>query len=57
MEDIFNSKVFNRQYNYYGSDLGVTYDAQVSFFKVWSPKALKVSLVLYRNGDGDNKIE
>ena len=57
MEDIFNSKVFNRQYNYYGSDLGVTYDAQVSFFKVWSPKALKVSLVLYRNGDGENKIE
>ena len=57
MEDIFSSKVFNRQYNYYGSDLGVTYDAQVSFFKVWSPKALKVSLVLYTSGDGDNKIE
>ena len=57
MEDIFSSKVFNRQYNYYGSDLGVTYGAQVSFFKVWSPKALKVSLVLYTSGDGDNKIE
>ena len=57
MEDIFSSKVFNRQYNYYGSDLGVTYDARVSFFKVWSPKALKVSLVLYTSGDGDNKIE
>ena len=57
MEEIFSSKVFNRQYNYYGSDLGVVYSAQVSFFKVWSPKAVRVSLVLYRNGDGDNKIE
>ena len=57
MEDIFSSKVFHRQYTYYGSDLGVIYDARVSFFKVWSPKALKVSLVLYTSGDGDNKIE
>ena len=57
MEEIFSSKAFNRQYNYYGSDLGVVYSAQVSFFKVWSPKAVRVSLVLYRNGNGDNKIE
>ena len=57
MEDTFSSKVFNRQYNYYGSDLGVTYDAQVSLFKVWSPKAVSVNLVLYSSGDGDNKID
>lgn len=57
MENMFDSKAFNRQYNYYGSDLGVTYNAQVSLFKVWSPKAVSVCLVLYSAGDGDNKIE
>ncbi|MBE6024208.1 MAG: type I pullulanase [Cellulosilyticum sp.] len=57
MKGLIKSRAFNRKYNYHGSDLGVSYNAQVSLFKVWSPKAASVSLVLYSSGDGDTKLE
>lgn len=57
MKGLLSSRAFNRKYNYYGNDLGVTYNAQVSIFKVWSPKAASVTLVLYENGDGGKELE
>lgn len=57
MRNKFNSRAFDRKYHYTKSDLGVIYSAQVSLFKVWSPKAKGMKLVLYSNGDGDNQIE
>ena len=57
MKGTFNSRAFNRKYNYYGDDLGVVYNTQVSIFKVWSPRADSISVILYSAGDGDNKIE
>ena len=57
MKGILNSRAFNRKYNYYGDDLGVVYNTQVSIFKVWSPRADSISVILYSAGDGDNKIE
>ncbi|MBW4085238.1 type I pullulanase [Paenibacillus sp. S150] len=35
---------------YAGKDLGLTYSAECSFFKVWVPTAFTVSLVLYDTG-------
>ena len=57
MKEKNTSRAFDRKYNYNGTDLGVTYNAQVSLFKVWSPKAVNVSLILYSAGNGDNKLE
>ena len=57
MKGFINSRAFNHKYNYTGCDLGVTYNAQVSLFKVWSPVAEHVNLILYSGGDGDNKLE
>lgn len=57
MREEFDSEAFNHKYNYDGNDLGVTYNAQVSIFKVWSPGAVSINLILYREGNGDNEIE
>lgn len=54
---IFNSRIFNRKFNYSGNDLGVTYSTQVSLFKVWSPKAVAVHLVLYNLGHGGEVLK
>lgn len=56
IQDIFNSKAFNKKYNYDGEDLGVTYSTQVSLFKVWSPYAEQISLMLYKSGEGNNLL-
>ena len=56
-QDIFNSRAFNRKFNYYRNDLGVTYSIQVSLFKVWSPKAEAVHLALYDAGDKGEMID
>ena len=57
MKEQFNSRFFNRKYNYDGSDLGVQYNAQVSLFKVWSPSAKKMTLMLYSDGDGGKVLQ
>lgn len=47
----YREKVFKDQYNYDGNDLGVTYSTQVSLFKVWSPVAKDIKVLLYAEGD------
>lgn len=56
-QSIFSSRAFNRKFNYSGNDLGVTYNTQVSLFKVWSPRAAAVHLVLYEAGDGGEILQ
>lgn len=50
-------KTFNRQYNDVENDLGVIYNAQVSLFRVWSPSASRVHLVLYASGEGGKVLK
>ena len=57
VQNIFSSRTFNRKFNYSGNDLGVTYSTQVSLFKVWSPKAAAVHLVLYEAGHEGERLQ
>ncbi|MBC7872967.1 MAG: type I pullulanase [Ferruginibacter sp.] len=45
---------FTRYPVYNGKDLGLTYTAVKSVFRIWSPTAEKAELVLYREGTGDS---
>lgn len=47
---LFNSSEFNNRFYYIG-ELGLTYSDNSFCFKVWSPAASKISLLLYKNGD------
>ena len=42
---------------YTGNDLGVTYSAEKTVFKIWSPAATAVKLRLYAAGDGGKATE
>lgn len=42
--------------SYEGKDLGLTYSPAVSTFKVWSPAASKMELLLYKQGTGGQAI-
>ncbi len=42
---------------YTGDDLGLTYSPDMSRFKLWSPVAKRVTLHVYKTGDGDDRIE
>lgn len=53
----YREKVFDDQYNYNGNDLGVTYSTQVSLFKVWSPVAKEIEVLLYAEGDCGEPIK
>lgn len=44
---VMNSDGFNAAFNYSGNDLGVTYAANQTSFKVWAPTASAVSVVTY----------
>lgn len=51
-ENLYKTERFDRYYTYDGDDLGVHYDAETdtTTFKVWSPTAARVRLLLYMNG-------
>lgn len=44
---VVRSDAFDKKYAYGGDDLGVTYKAEKSTFKLWAPTATKVTLRLY----------
>ncbi len=48
---------YDNQYAYSGDDLGCTYTKDATTFKVWSPKAEKVVLCRYTQGNGGSLIE
>ena len=47
---LFGTDSFNTNYAYDGTDLGVTYSASQSVFKVWSPFSSSIVLRVYQNG-------
>ena len=52
----FNSKEFNNKY-YYDGELGAIYNKEETIFRVWSPEAKSLELLLYRDGNTESLIE
>lgn len=48
---------FDRENAYYGGDLGVTSDGEITRIKVWAPLCTAVYINFYTGGEGDNKIQ
>ena len=48
--DVYSSKDFEDVFYYDGNDLGATYSKENTTFKVWSPLAEEVKVLLYKNG-------
>ena len=46
----YNSEAFAQQFHYAGRDLGVRYAPKASSFRVWSPTAQSVDLLLFKSG-------
>jgi len=51
---MFNSKTFAKKYHYKGNDLGATYSAQSTNFRLWAPTARHVDLLIFQTG---HKVE
>ena len=49
--DMFYSSEFAAEYTYNGNDLGATWSASSTTFKVWAPTANKVAVKIYSEGD------
>jgi pullulanase len=47
--DVMTSASFEKMYSYEGNDLGNTYSASKTNFRVWAPTATNVKLVTYKN--------
>lgn len=56
MRKNFNSEEFNNKF-YYSGELGATYSKDKTIFRVWSPEAKSLELLLYRDGNTDSLIE
>ena len=50
MPNIFSTEGFEAQYTYTGDDLGATWTAEKTTFRVWAPTAKAVSVKLYAGG-------
>ncbi len=48
-ENLYETPKFEKYYTYSGSDLGMTYTSGYTTFKVWSPTAANMSLLLYES--------
>lgn len=48
---------FDKENAYYGDDLGVVTEGEITRFKVWAPLCTAAYLNLYTSGEGDNKVE
>ena len=49
-KSLYKTTDFEKKYTYTGNDLGVTYTAEKSTFKVWSPVSSEVQVNIYDNG-------
>lgn len=48
--DYYSSEEFENEYTYSGNDLGATWSADATTFKVWAPSATAVKVNLYQSG-------
>ncbi len=46
-EQLYFTTRFEEKYNYFGDDLGMSYTAEATTFKVWSPVAANITLLVY----------
>lgn len=54
---LYDTEEFGRVYNYDGDDLGATYSAGSTTFKVWSPVSEKITVNIYEDGyEGEAEI-
>ncbi len=51
MPDVYSTNDFETDYTYEGSDLGATWSADSTSFRVWAPTATNVKLNIYESGD------
>ncbi len=51
MPNIYSTQSFEASYTYEGSDLGATWTAEKTAFRVWAPTASAVKVNLYKSGD------
>ena len=55
MFEQYNSPEFEANYTYTGNDLGATWNADNTQFRLWAPTADSVQIHLYKSGDADAK--
>lgn len=55
MFELYNSNDFEKNYTYTGTDLGSTWSAEQTKFRLWAPTADSVQINLYKSGNGDAK--
>lgn len=48
---LYNSQEFEAAYTYEGNDLGASYSTEKTVFKVWSPSAESISVLMYPQGE------
>ena len=53
MYELYNSIDFEKNYTYTGVDLGVTWTAEKTMFRLWAPTADMVQIKLYKSGNPD----
>ena len=51
MSRLYSSPDFEAEYTYHGDDLGATWSAEKTCFRLWAPTADTVNVKLYRGGD------
>lgn len=58
LPDVYSNDEFEGKYTYTGNDLGATWSASKTDFRVWAPLATAVSINLYQSGTAgtDDKI-
>ena len=48
--NVYSTEFFEAEYTYEGADLGATWSAESTFFRLWAPTASAVSVNLYTTG-------
>ena len=51
MFELYNSTDFEKNYTYSGNDLGATWGAEKTHFRLWAPTADSVQICLYKSGN------
>ena len=54
MPNVYSTDAFEAAYTYTGSDLGATWTAEKTTFRLWAPTATAVKVNLYKTGDPAN---
>ena len=56
MRNLYDTEEFENAYTYLGHDLGAFWTESQTVFRLWAPTAREVTLLLYRDGLGDEPL-